>query len=464
MKKYILYALLILVSSSCSKEFTELSPISERNIQSAYKTEADFAVAVNGLYDALQLNGTYGKTYLLLNEMRSDNTLNGGGCNGIAQSLCDVELFKEITTANELSSAWSDSYKGIARCNIILDKIDASVVSDALKKRYKGEALYIRSLLYYNLAVIFGNVPLQLTDVASPSDVNLKQSNAAEIYKQIIADLIAAEPLLPAKYTGADIGRVTSGAVNTLLGKIYLTNGDKGSAITALNKVVDSKNYSLVSDYAKLWGAANENGTESIFEIQYKTGGQGEGSGYFEYFASIIGRAGGVGGGNTPMNMTPDLLAAYKTGDLRFAKSVFTNRRTPDTTYSLKYISTQTTTFDGDNNWYVSRYADVLLMLAEALGESAQSYTYINQVRARAGLPAISASTPGTFTQKLLEERRIEFALENQRWQDLLRFGVAKSTMAKQLAVPEADIRLLYAIPQKEIDVSNGKLVQNPGY
>jgi hypothetical protein len=163
------------------------------------------------------------------------------------------------------------------------------------------------------------------------------------------------------------------------------------------------------------------------------------------------------------MNMTPDLLAAYKSGDLRFAKSVFTNRRIPDTTYSLKYISTQTTTFDGDNNWYVARYADVLLMLSEALGESAQAYTYINQVRARAGLPAISATTPGTFAQKLLDERRIEFALENQRWQDLLRFGVAKSVMAKQLVIPEASIRLLFAIPQKEIDVSNGKLVQNPG-
>ena len=463
MKKYILYALLILVSSSCTKEFTELTPISERNMEYAYKTESDFALAINGLYDALQLNGTYGKTYLLLNEMRSDNTSNGGGCNGIAQSLCDVELFKEITTANELSNAWSDSYKGIARCNIILDKIDASVVPDALKKRYKGEALYIRSLLYYNLAIIFGNVPLQLKDAALVSDVNLKQSTAKEVYSQIITDLTAAEPLLPASYAAADLGRVTKGAVNALLGKVYLTNGDKSLAVTALNKVVDSKIYSLVSDYARLWGAANENGPESIFEIQYKTGGQGEGSGYFEYFASIIGRAGGVGGGNTPMNMTPDLLAAYKTGDLRFAKSVFTNRRIPDTTYSLKYISTQTTTFDGDNNWYVARYADVLLMLSEALGESAQAYTYINQVRARAGLPAISATTPGTFAQKLLDERRIEFALENQRWQDLLRFGVAKSVMAKQLVIPEASIRLLFAIPQKEIDVSNGKLVQNPG-
>ena len=241
MKKYILYTLLILVHSSCSKEFTELTPISERNIQSAYKTEADFAVAINGVYDALQLPGTYGKVYLLLNEMRSDNTLNGGGANGIAATLQEIDLFKEISTATELSTSWSDSYKGIARCNIILDKIDASVVPDALKKRYKGEALYIRSLLYFNLATIFGNIPMQLTDVASPSDVDLKQYPATEVYAQIIKDLIAAEPLLPAKYTGADLGRVTSGAVNTLLGKVYLTNGDKTSAIAALNKVVNSK-------------------------------------------------------------------------------------------------------------------------------------------------------------------------------------------------------------------------------
>jgi hypothetical protein len=463
MKKYILYAFLILVSSSCTKEFTELSPISERNIKSAYKTEADFAVAVNGLYDALQLNGTYGKTYLLLNEMRSDNTSNGGGCNGIAQSLCDVELFKEITTANELSNAWSDSYRGIARCNIFLDKLDGSSVPDALKKRYRGEALYIRSLLYYNLAIIFGNIPLQLVDAASPADVDLKQYPANDVYNQIITDLIAAEPLLPASYAAADLGRVTKGAVNTLLGKVYLTKGDKPAAVTALNKVVDSKIYSLVSDYARLWGAANENGPESIFEIQYKTGGQGEGSGYLEYFASIIGRAAGVGGGNTPMTITPDLLSAYQAGDQRYAKSIYKNNRLPDTTYSIKYLSVQTTAFDGDNNWYVSRYADVLLMLAEALGESTQAYVYINQVRARAGLPAIAATNPSTFAKQLLDERRIEFAFENQRWQDLLRFGVAKSTMAKQLAVTEAEIRLLFAIPQKEIDVSNGKLVQNPG-
>ena len=133
MKKNILFTFLILIHFSCSKEFTELSPISERNIQSAYKTATDFSVAVNGAYDALQLSGTYGKAYLLLNEMRSDNTFNGGGANGIAATLQEIDLFKEIATATELSSSWADSYKGIARCNIILDKIDASVVPDDLK-------------------------------------------------------------------------------------------------------------------------------------------------------------------------------------------------------------------------------------------------------------------------------------------------------------------------------------------
>jgi hypothetical protein len=438
-----------------------LSPISERNIQSAYKTATDFSVAVNGAYDALQLSGTYGKVYLLLNEMRSDNTFNGGGANGIAATLQEIDLFKEIATATELSSSWADSYKGIARCNIILDKIDASVVPDDLKKRYKGEALYIRSLFYYNLAIIFGNVPLQLTDVASPGDVNLKQYSANEVYAQIITDLTLAETLLPAKYTGVDVGRVTTGAVSTLLGKVYLTKGDKTNAIVALNKVVNSKNYTLVTDYAKLWGGANENGAESIFEIQFKTGGQGEGSGYFEYFASILGRSGGVGGGNTPMPMTPDLLASYEVGDLRYAKSIYKNNKLPDTTYSLKYITTQTTTFDGDNNWYVSRYADVLLMLAEALGEGTEAYTHINLVRARAGLPAISASTSGTFTEKILKERRSEFALENHRWQDLLRLGAATSTIAKHLSITESNVRKVFPIPQKEIDVSNGKLIQN---
>jgi len=468
MKKVFLYITIfitiLLFSSSCSKDFTSLAPISQRNIQTSYKTLSDFTVAVNGAYAALQLNGTYGRMYLLLNEMRSDNTYNGGGASGLAATYEAIDKFTVQPTATEISDAWSDSYEGIARCNIILDKIGAADFDITLKKQYEGEVLFIRSLLYYNLAVIFGNIPLQLNYVSSPSAISTNQVPAHEIYTQIIGDLVKAESLLPAKYTGLNVGRVTSGAVDALLGKVYLTAGDKGSAITVLRKVINSGNYSLVSDYAKLWGSANKNGPESIFEVQFKTGGHGEGSGYFEYFASILGRSGGVGGGNSPMDITADLIAAYPPGDLRYAASIYKNNALPDTTYVKKYLSTETTAFDGDNNWVVLRYADVLLMLSEALGESAESYTLINLIRARAGLPGISATTPGTFAEKLLKERRLEFAFENQRWQDLLRFGVAKSTMAKQLGIPESSVRLLYPIPQQEIDVSNGKIVQNPGF
>lgn len=461
MKKLILYSAILLFSISCSKDFTSLAPISQRNIQTSYKTEADFTVAIYGAYAALQLNGTYGRIYLLLNEMRSDNMGNNAGASGQAASLEDIDKFREVSTATEISGCWSDSYKGIAFCNIILDKIDAADFDVTLKNQFKGEALFIRSLFYYNLAVLFGNIPLQIEAVSSPSAITINQVPASEIYTQIISDLVQAESLVPAKYTGVNVGRVTSGAVDALLGKIYLTIGDKTSAATTLRKVIEANNYSLVSDYAKLWGSLNKNGTESIFEVQYKTGGQGEGSGYFEYFADILGRSGGTGGGNSPMNITDDMLAAYPEGDLRYSKSLYTNNDVPDTTYVKKYLTTQTTAFDGDNNWVVLRYADVLLMMAEAVGESAESYDYINAVRTRAGLDEINASSTGTFNEKLLKERRLEFAFENQRWQDLLRFGVAKSTMAAELGITESTVRLLYPIPQKEIDVSNGAIIQN---
>ncbi len=464
MKKIFLYSAISILLLSCSKDFTNLAPISQRSVSTSYQTLADFTVAVNGAYDGLQLNGTYGRIYLLMNEMRSDNMSNGAGASGLSASLEDIDKFREITTATEISNCWADSYKGIARCNIILGTIDASSIDAAIKNQFKGESLFIRSLLYYNLAVLFGNIPLQLTDIASPSSMTVNQVPATEIYKQIIADLVKAETLLPASYSGANIGRVTSGAVDALLGKICLTSGDKSNAATYLKKVVSSQKYALVSDYSKLWGVANENGVESIFEVQFKTGGQGEGSGYLEYFASILGRSGGVGGGNSNMDITADMRTAYPTGDLRYSKSLYKNSILPDTSYVKKYLGIQSTAFDGDNNWVVLRYADVLLMLAEALGEGAESYTYINAVRARAGLPAIDSSSPGAFATKLLAERRVEFAFENQRWQDLLRFGVAKTVMAQHLGIAEGTVRLLYPIPQKEIDVSSGKIVQNPGF
>jgi hypothetical protein len=454
-------ALLILVS--CGDDFTILAPQSDRNVENFYRTDTDFVVAINGAYAGLASNDAYGRNYMLLNEMRSDNMDNGGGATGLAESLERISLFSELTTAGELESTWAGGYAVIARTNTILSRLDdAELDNPALGDRIRGEALFIRSLAYYNLAVAFGNIPLQIEEVTSP-EVTINQVTAAEIYNQIADDLETAEGLLPASYSGADIGRATSGAAATLLGLVELTNGNDGAAEAALRRVVQSNQYELVPNYADIWGIGNENNIESIFEIQYKSGGAGVGSGFTEYYSPDNSISGGVGGGNTPQTPTDDLLAAYDAGDDRLIDGFGVTTGGAD--YLTKYDAAVTIAFDSDVNFIVFRYADVLLMLAEAVGESPEGWGLINEVRERSGLvdPAEGLGLP--YEEVLLLERRREFAGENKRWPDLKRFGVAQQVMADFLSnegVTEADVRLLYPIPQREIDAAPGALTQNP--
>lgn len=460
----IIFLMPVLLFISCKDNFTSLAPISQRNVENFYRTENDFNVAVTGAYSALQEDGTYGKNYVLMLSMRADNLANGGGATGLAASLEAIDQFNEIPTAGELQATWSDSYEGIARCNAILSRIDAADFGDAAKNQIKGEALFLRSLFYYNMAVIFGNIPIQLEEVSSPN-AELNQVPAAQIYSQIAADLETAQGLLPPSYSGANVGRATSGAANALLGKVYLTAGDNGSAETALRRVVDSGVYELVPDYADIWGVENENNIESVFEVQFKAGGIGEGSGFTDFF--FPGTIAGTGDGNIPQLPTEDVVNAYEAGDERLDKSlnedyVDNAGDTIDQDWVIKYESTPFSALDADNNWIVIRYADVLLMLAEAIGESVEAYDLINEVRDRAGLGDISAATPGTFEDKLLQERRVELAYENHRWPDLLRFGKAKEVVSAQLGVPESKVTLLFPIPQREIDVAPDEIVQNP--
>lgn len=460
-----IYLVPVLLLVSCKDSFTSLAPISQRNVKNFYQTETDFNVAVTGAYDALQEDGTYGKNYVLMLGMRADNLANGGGATGLAASLEAIDQFNEIATAGELQATWSDSYKGIARCNSILSHIDDVDFGEAAKNQIKGEALFLRSLFYYNMAVIFGNIPIQLGEISTPTNVEIEQVPASQIYSQIAADLETAQGLLPESYTGANVGRATSGAANALLGKVYLTAGDNTRAETALRRVVDSGLYDLVPDYADIWGVGNENNMESVFEVQFKKGGIGEGSGFTDFF--FPGTTAGTGDGNIPQLPTDDIVNSYEVGDERLDKSLDENYvdnagDTIDQDWVIKYESTPFSSLDADNNWIVIRYADVLLMLAEAIGESIEAYDLINEVRNRAGLGDIGLATPGTFEDKLLQERRVELAFENHRWPDLLRFGKAKEVVSAQLGVPESKITLLFPIPQREIDVAPDDIVQNP--
>jgi len=463
-KKLLLVIPAFLLIVSCGDDFTILAPQSERNVENFYQTDTDFRTAINGAYAGLASNSLYGRNFMLLHEMRSDNTSNAGGATGLAESLERITRFNELPGATELENTWAGGYSVIARTNTILNRIgNADLDNPALGERIRGEALFIRALVYYNMAITFGNIPMQLDEVTSPQ-VEINQVSAEVIYNQIASDLEVAEGLLPASYTGNDIGRATSGAAATLLGLVHLTAGNSGQAEAALRRVVNSGQYDLVTNYANIWGPANKNSVESIFEIQYKSGGQGTGSGFTEYYSPDLSISGGVGGGNVPQGVTADLLANFdEENDERYDGSF--GLAEDETIYLSKYDAPQSIAFDSDANFMVFRYADALLMLAEAIGDTPEAYGLINEVRQRAGLTEPFETLAGSFEEKLLEERRREFVGENKRWPDLLRYGVAPQVMSDFLAdegFTPADIRLLYPIPQRELDSAPGQLTQNP--
>ena len=198
--------------------------------------------------------------------------------------------------------------------------------------------------------------------------------------------------------------------------------------------MVSSGQYSLVPNYADLWGVANENNAESVFELQYKAGGTGTGSQFTDYYTPF-GGSGGVGAGNAPQVLSPGIDQIHSMqymmaeNDARGMGGTFAVSDEGNV-YVKKWESIPFAQADADNNFPVFRYADVLLMLAEALGEGGEAYMLINQVRARAGASPIDAGTPGTFQEKLLFERQLEFITEGKRWADLLRFGVAQQVMS----------------------------------
>ncbi len=396
-------------------------------------------------------------------EMRSDNTDQGPDATGLARQYTEINAFTEDPLNEQIDIAWSASYRVVANCNIILDRIESIEIDTAIKNRIIGEALFLRSLMYYHLAVGFGNIPLQLTPFVPGDD--LVQVDANTVYAQLVTDLGIAESNLPVSYPTSDVGRATKGAAATLLAKVLLTIGQDSDAETVLRRIISDYNYELVPNYADLWGDANENNVESIFEVQFISGGIGQGSTFTNDFSPSSDLQTGQGfGRNRP---TDDLANAYEPDSERFNASMATSYvnnedETVEQNYILKYQGDPPIENDSDINFVVFRYADVLLMLAEALGESPESYALINQVRSRSGLDPIDAGTPGTFEEKLLNERRLELAFENHRWADLKRFGVVveKLIEAESDVIEVGDIRNLFFIPQREMDI-NTDFIQN---
>ena len=462
MKKLITYLLIGITAISCSGDFTDLAPISSRNEAQFYNTANDFVAAINASYAGLQDNGVYGRAYWTMFEMRSDNTDQGPDATGLAAQYAEINRFTEDPLNPQITSAWISSYRVIANCNVILERIESVEIDESLKRRIVGEALFLRSLMYYHLAVAYGNIPLVLEPFIAGDE--LVQVDAATVYDQLIIDLEVAEENLPISYPVSDVGRATKGASATLLSKVLLTKGQNATAEVVLRRIIDNYGYSMVENYEDIWGVNNENNLESIFEVQFQGGGIAQGSAFTNEFSPSSFLQTGFGfGRNRP---TQALINSFDSEDERFEVSIGTSYINEQGEVTLadfvrKYESNPATENDSDINFIVFRYPDVLLMLAEAIGESDESYQLINDVRERAGLSEIDSGTPGTFKEKLLEERQLELAFENHRWADLKRFNFEKEVfeVAEPLVNPAA-VRELFFIPQREMDI-NPNFVQN---
>jgi hypothetical protein len=411
---------------------------------------------------------------------------------------------------------WIAGFNGIQRTNIILDQLQmvTSGIPDSVKNLITGEAKALRAHYYFELVRLFGKLPLYLHSVKDNTAAFVSRSPVDSVYAQIISDFTDALGLLapPAfAQNGTQSGHITKGMVATELGLAYLTL-KKYDKATPLFQSVTQMGYTLLPNYSDVFTTTGENSRESIFEVQYKAGTDGQSSPFIFRFipgtphtVNILGvdfntSNANYGGWNTP---TQNVINDYEPNDKRLDASIAVVKGhldantdyQPDSIVSILNPATpgeQSRNFirkyfhppynlqnNTDQNWYWYRYSDLLLMLAESLNEQGQSgaaLPYLNQVRQRAGLPPFSGTDPAALRAIIYHERRVELAFENHRWFDLIRTGQAVDVLnaygvtqkqtypyllpAAYTVKPE---RLIYAVPFRETQV-NPALGQNPGY
>lgn len=485
MKKIFLITTIIItfILASCKKDFIEIDPVSTVSVDAVYKTDKDFQDAVTGIYAVFQ---TEYANFWQYGDVRGDDTKNGLVSN---LSVSDMDKFILNNDAPILATTWTNNYNIIYRANNVLSKIetaDEAVVKNKL--RYIGEARFLRALAYFNLVRIFGAVPKLTEPVKIADSYNTGRASVESIYNEvIIPDLLNAEVNLPLKYTGADLGRATSGAAKSILGKVYLTTHDFTKAEAKLLEVT-TMGYSLLPSYKDLFDyTKNEHHSEYIFDIEYEEG-INEGSIFTTQFtlsfqgggtlATEMAKAYGLplGGGGDQGSPSDSLFILFDQADKRRSISIAKGDTingvyipispTGIGSFTKKYITPMVKANDSRANWKVVRYADVLLMLAEAMnenGKTMEAIEYLNKVRRRAGVAEYSGLSQDETRQKIWLERRFEFYLEGQRWFDLVRTGQALTVMAQYGMKPHMTI---FPIPQAQIEIINNPNVfpQNPGY
>jgi hypothetical protein len=493
------YKLLLLASccialAACKKDFLEKKPIIGITEDNFYRTEADALAAVNAAYATLQYQiSPAGHFRWFWGDIMSDDAIKGGSGDNDVNTLLQLETFKGPTNTDLLESEWEADYEGVYRANVVLEKVPPIVMDDKLKARILGEARFIRAWNYYKLATLFGGVPLA-DHVLAPSEYNIPRASADQVWDLIETDLKTAAAGLwkRSEYQLSDLGRITQGSAQALLVKAYLWRKKWAEAKTTAESIIGSNEYQLVANYADIFPVYGENNVESVFEIQYMNasgGNWGKNNANEGSFTNVFQRARGQFAGygfNIPTQDFVDEFfkegfedprlksTVFRVGDAMGDRGIFTVDATggsPYIYYPKKYFSNKSEDApfgdpnpNGESNDRVIRYADVLLMHAEAAahaGDEAGAKVSLNKVRTRVGIPDITA-TGQALDDAIFRERRLELGLEAHRFFDLVRTGRAPQVLGSLGFV--AGTHELFPIPQSQIQATNGALRQNPGY
>ncbi len=523
MKNFKLIAsLTVFLLTGCNQEFLEVEPQNKYFQTNYYNTENQVFNSLIAAYDPLEYTFVDGRwtSEVMLGEIWSDNANAGGDNSNFDQpGWQQIDDLKQDPLTGEARSFWKKYYIGINKANQILNNVK---ITSAVVEKYKAEAKFLRALYHFQLVRTFGPIPV-ITTIVDPSDVNRKRNTLSEVYTQITNDLLEAIPLLDDAYPANMTGRATKTAAQALLGKAYLywadqLNDDKtlfDKAATQFKAVITSTKYTLVDDYKNLFGFGAANTTEAVFEIQFTNQ---VGADFTTPYAFINGnmiiQLCGIRG---LCSTHPDYIEGW---GFMLPTTGLVNSFLPDDTYrrdaaviseaslssggcpvspavqnatdytsywQKKYANYKAYTAPGgeinvekDANQHFIRYADVLLMCAEALirgnGTPSEAMIYIDQVRERAKGPGnnngnfttaaqLMTAKSWTLLEVIWYERRAEFACEGDRWYDVVRSGRANANL-----FPSGDLRrtnfnqnsIYLPIPQRELDLSNGKLTAYP--
>ncbi|MFC0182831.1 Starch-binding associating with outer membrane [Pseudarcicella hirudinis] len=482
--KWVVPSVSLFILAGCQSSFLDVPPQGQQSSEAFWKNEADATKAVNAMYANLREWKNVAFAPVAVESVGSDDTEKGSSASD-ATFFNKFDTFTASSTEGQLGDFWGGQYQNINFANQVLDNIPAISMDANLKSRYLAEAKFIRAYAYFRLVRAFGDVPLRLHVPKNASEYNIPRTPKAQIWAAIEQDLKDAAAVLPQSYGAADVGRATKGAALALNAKVAMYQ-KKWSDVLALTNQVMGLGYALFPNYEQLFRIQNENSSESVFEIQCKLilGNPDASNSQYSQIQGVRASVGGGWGFNTP---TQSLVDEYEDGDPRKdATIIFRGETTPEgdvipaagdnPMYNQKSYVPFSLYVSGYNegaeqNIRVIRYAEVLLMNAEAaneLGNSAQALTSLNAVRARARggkagiLPDVITTDQAKLRAAVYHERRVELAMEFDRFFDVIRQGRGAAVFGPK-GFKEGRNEV-WPIPQTEIDLSAGLLKQNAGY